>query len=167
MDIVGQGLDLALRVATLSDSELVARRIARNPRIICAAPDYLRKYGRPATVADLARHQCVILQVVLRWPLLINGHLERHPVRGRVVTSSVEAARTAALQGLGLSMLTYWDVHEQLADGSLVGISLSDAAMEDLAVWAVMPTRCHVPARVTVFLAALEDALSRLSCDGT
>lgn len=161
-DIVGQGLDLALRVATLGDSELVARRLAANPRLLCAAPRYLRAHGTPATLADLERHQCIGLHAVARWPFVVGASLQRRRVDARVLTSSVDAARTAAVQGLGLAMLTFWDVHEHLRAGSLVRVELEDAAMEELSVWAVTPTRRYVPERVKVFLDALEDELVRL-----
>ncbi|MDY0962502.1 LysR family transcriptional regulator [Massilia sp. CFBP9026] len=161
-DIVGQGLDLALRVATLGDSELVARRLAANPRLLCAAPRYLRAHGTPATLADLERHQCIGLHAVARWPFVVGASLQRRRVDARVLTSSVDAARTAAVQGLGLAMLTFWDVHEHLRAGSLVRVELEDAAMEVLSVWAVTPTRRYVPERVKVFLDALEDELVRL-----
>lgn len=162
VDIVGQGFDLALRVATLGDSELVARRIVDNPRIICASPRYLQRHGVPSRLADLDDHQCIVLQAVPRWPVVIDGNLQLKRVNARVITSNVDAARTAALQGVGLAMLTCWDVHQQLADGELVSIVLDDAAMEDLSVWAVMPTRRYVPTRVKVFLEALERELARL-----
>lgn len=162
-DIVGQGLDLALRVATLGDSELVARRLAANPRLLCAAPRYLRAHGTPATLADLERHQCIGLHAVARWPFMVEGSLQRRRVDARVLTSSVDAARTAAVQGLGLAMLTFWDVHEHLRAGSLVRVELEDAAMEELSVWAVTPTRRYVPERVKVFLDALEEELARLA----
>lgn len=162
VDIVGQGLDLALRVATLDDSELVAKRIAGNPRIICAAPRYLQRHGRPTTLADLDEHQCVVLHALPRWPMVIDGQLQRRRVNARVITSSVEAARTATVQGLGLAMLCYWDVHEHLEAGSLVEIELVDVSMEDLSVWAVTPTRRYVPTRVKIFVEALEDELRRI-----
>jgi DNA-binding transcriptional LysR family regulator len=161
LDIVGQGLDLALRIATLEDSELVARRIAGNPRIICAAPHYLRRYGVPARLADLDDHQCIVLHSVPRWPVVVGGALQRRRVNARFTTSSVDAVRTATLQGLGLAMLSYWDVHEQLRTGELVAVVLEDAAMEDLSIWAVTPTRRYAPARVKIFLDALEQELAR------
>lgn len=160
IDIVGQGLDLALRIAPLDDSELVARRIAANPRLICAAPSYLKRCGRPSTLADLKCHDCIVLQAIPRWPILVDGELQRRRTSGRVSTSSVDAVRTAAMQGLGLAMLTYWDVFRQLADGSLVRIELQDASMEDLSVWAITPTRRYMPTRVKVFLDALEAELA-------
>lgn len=160
-DIVGQGLDLALRVATLGDSELVARRLAANPRLLCAAPGYLARHGVPAKLADLDEHQCVGLHAVARWPFVIDGSLQRRRVEARVATSSVDAARAAAVQGLGITLLAYWDVHEQLRAGTLLRIELEDAAMEQLSVWAVTPTRRYVPERVKVFLEALEAELAR------
>lgn len=162
LDIVGQGLDLAIRIAPLGDSELVAKRIARNPRIICAAPRYLQRHGAPSTLADLDQHQCIVLQAVPRWPLVVDGALQRRRVNARVITGNVDAARSAAVQGLGLAMLTYWDVYRQLDEGELVAVELQDASMEDLSVWAVTPTRRYVPTRVKVFLDALEQELARL-----
>lgn len=165
VDMVGQGMDLALRVAPLADSELIARRIAPNPRVICASPQYLKKYGRPTRLADLEKHQCILLQAVPRWPFRIEGELQRKSMTGLVSTSSVSAVRTAAIQGLGLAMLTYWDVFQQLRDGTLVEIRLDDAQMEDLSIWAVTPTRRLVPARVKVFLDMLEARLMALQSE--
>lgn len=163
VDIVRQGLDLALRVAPLADSELVARRVAPNPRVLCAAPAYLQRHGVPAYLAALDAHQCIQLQAVPRWPFIVGGALQRRRVNGRVSTSSVEAVRAAAMQGLGIAMLAYWDVYQQLRDGSLVEIELADAEAEKLSVWAVMPTRRFVPARVRVFLDLLEAELAGLA----
>lgn len=161
IDIVSQGLDLALRLAPLADSELVARKLAINPRIICASPGYLRRFGYPAILSDLDAHHCIMLHTIPRWPFVINGTMHHRRMRGRVITSSIEAVRNAALQGLGLAMLTYWDICEQLENGTLIRIDLQDVSMEELAIWAVMPTRRYVPNRVKVFLDTLETALIR------
>ena len=131
VDIVGQGLDVALRIAPLEDSEL-------------------------------DDHACIRLSAVRQWPLIVNGALIRKHVDAFVTTTSVEAARTAAVQGLGLAQLTYWDVFRQLADKSLEQIHLEDATMEDLSVWAVMPSRRYVPNRVSVFLDALRNQIAEL-----
>ncbi|GAB7521485.1 LysR family transcriptional regulator [Paraburkholderia sp. 2C] len=163
VDIVGQGLDLALRIAPLEDSELIAKKVAANPRLICAAPGYLKKHGVPNTVAELDAHRCVRLCAVRRWPLVVDGVMTRRRVEASVTTTSVEAAITAAVQGLGLAMLTYWDVFRQLADRSLVQVQLQDASMEDLSVWAVIPSRRYVPNRVNVFLGALEREIGALA----
>jgi len=163
VDIVGQGLDLALRIAPLEDSELIAKKVTANPRLICAAPAYLKKHGVPKSVAELDAHRCVGLNAVRRWPLVVDGVMTRRRVEAAVTTTSVEASITAAVQGLGLAMLTYWDVFRQLSDQSLVQVHLQDAAMEDLSVWAVIPSRQYVPNRVNVFLAALEREIAGLA----
>lgn len=93
------------------------------------------------------------------WPFVADGEVLRRRMRGRLSTSSVDAVRTATTQGLGIAMLTYWDVLQQLRDGSLIEIKLEDAAMEALSVWAITPTRRHVPARVKVFLDMLEASM--------
>lgn len=98
-----------------------------------------------------------------RWPVVVDGALIRKRVDGFVTTTSVEAARTAAVQGLGLAQLTYWDVFRHLADESPVQIDLRDAAMEDLSVWAVMPSRRNAPNRVSVSLDALHRQITDLS----
>ena len=163
VDLVGQGLDLALRVAPLADSELVARKLAPNPRVLCASPAYLQRHGQPGTLAALEQHACIMLQAVPRWPFVVDGALQYRRMQARVSTSSVDAVRSAAVQGLGVAMLAYWDVFQHIREGLLVEVPLQDAQMEQLAIWAVMPTRRYVPARVKVFLAALETALARLS----
>lgn len=163
VDIAGQGLDLALRLAPLSDSGLIAKPVTANPRVICASPDYLRRNGRPVRLADLDSHHCIHLQAVQRWPFIIDGRLIRKRVNGRVTISSVDAVRTAAIQGLGLAMLTSWDIIRQVREGSLEVIDLQDAGMEDLSVWAVTPTRRYTPMRVKLFLTALKDELDAIA----
>jgi DNA-binding transcriptional LysR family regulator len=77
----------------------------------------------------------------------------------------VDAVRTAAIQGLGLAMLTSWDIIRQVRDGSLEVIDLEDAGMEDLSVWAVTPSRRFAPMRVKIFLTALEEELSAIGAE--
>lgn len=161
VDLVGQAYDLAIRVAVLRESDLVARRLAANPRVLCAAPSYLRQHGTPRVLEDLEAHACVNLSPVDRWPFRVNGEEVRVRVHGRVVTNSVEAARTAGVQGLGLVLLAYWNVRAELESGALVQVHLEDAKTEELSIWAVMPTRRFVPERVRVFLDAVEAALKK------
>ncbi|HAY44235.1 MAG TPA: hypothetical protein DCY59_12145 [Micrococcaceae bacterium] len=139
----------------------MARKLATNPRILCASPAYLRRRGTPRSIEDIRSHDCIRLAPVGSWPVMVDGTVQRISVQGRIASSSVEGVRSACLQGLGIAMLTYWDVHRQLADGSLVEVELMDAGMEPLAVWAVTPTRKQVPARVQALLEALESHLQR------
>lgn len=158
-DIVAQGYDLAIRIATLRDSELVARKLADNPRVLCASPAYLSKHGVPTTLAELEHHACILLSAVGKWPVVVGGSLKRVRIHGRVTTSGVDAVRAMVLEGIGIGMLTHWDVRELFASGELVEIDLADARMEQLSIWAITPTRRFVPARVKIFLEMLERKL--------
>jgi DNA-binding transcriptional LysR family regulator len=159
MDVVGQGLDLAIRIAPMRDSGLIARRLADNPRLLCASPDYLARHGVPKVMKDLVGHSCLVLHAMPQWPFVVDGQVRLLSVHGSVSASSVDSIRAACLQGLGLAMLTYWDVRQQLEEGSLLRVDLLDADMESLSVWAAIPSRHFTPLRVTAFLDILESAL--------
>ena len=160
VDIVASGIDVALRVATLQTSDLVAVRLADNPRILCAAPSYLATRGSPQRLADIDDHACLTLHAMDAWPFSRDGQPFTKRVAGRLAANSVDAVREACLAGAGLALLTYWDVAQDLADGTLVALDLTDTEPELLAIWAVLPTRQHLPARVRRFLDALKAALS-------
>lgn len=159
-DIVASGYDLAIRIATLKDSDLVARRLAAHRRVLCASPEYLADRGVPRKLADLDHHDCILLAPLGKWPFVIDGELHRVPLSGRLTTTSVEAVRAVALSGCGVAMLARWDVRQHLLSGRLVELTLEDASTEQLSIWAVTPTRRYVPPRVKVFFDALELALS-------
>lgn len=160
VDMVASGIDVALRVATLQTSELVAIRLADNPRVLCAAPRYLAEHGRPERLADIDAHACLKLHAMEAWPFRQAGHTVAKRVRGRLAASSVDAVHAACLAGAGLALLTYWDVSSDLASGALEVLTLADAEPEQLAIWAVLPTRQHMPARVRRFLDALKTDLA-------
>nr|WP_240147901.1 LysR family transcriptional regulator [Luteibacter yeojuensis] len=160
VDIVAGGYDLAIRIAVLKDSDLIARRLAANPRILCASPAYLAERGTPRTVPELHGHDCIMLTPIGKWPFVIDGEVHRISLSGRFTSASVEAVRSIALDGSGIAMLTWWDVREHLASGRLRQITLEDASTEELSVWALTPSRRYVPSRVKVFLDALERALT-------
>jgi DNA-binding transcriptional LysR family regulator len=73
--------------------------------------------------------------------------------------STVDAVRAACIAGVGIAMLTYWDVHEQIERGELKRIVLADVTPLEIGIWAVFPTRAHMPARVRAFIDALRNRL--------
>lgn len=159
VDVVGAGYDLAIRIGTLNDSSLVARRLAANRRVLCASPDYLRRHGRPRTPADLARHECVLLSGQDVWRF-IDRHGHEHAVRvqGRFETTLGEAVRDAALAGQGIAVHSLWHVHEALAKGRLE-VVLPDYPLPESGIWAVTPQRRLVPPRVRAFTDFLVEKL--------
>ena len=160
VDIVSLGIDVAIRIAPLRDSELIARSLAPNPRVLCASPDYLARHGAPSVLADLHRHRCVALHGMSNWPFMRDGEPIGFKGAGAFSANSVEAVRTASKQGLGIAMLTYWDVRDDVEQGTLQVVELEDAIAERLFITAVLPTRRQVPHRVRAFLDRLEAALS-------
>lgn len=164
VDIVGLGMDVAIRIATLRDSALIARPLAPNPRVLCASPAYLKHHGIPATMDALSGHRRIALHGMPYWPFMRDGDAVAIRAEGVFSANSVEAVRAASRQGLGVAMLTYWDVRDDLDAGTLRLIELQDVSPEQLYITAILPTRQHVPHRVGVFLERLESVLGTNGC---
>lgn len=160
VDIVGSGIDIAVRVAPLRDSTLIARKIADNPRVLCASPHYLARCGTPQSVSDLAHHNCLRLSSVLQWSFEKQGEIESVSVEGRFSASNVDGIRALCMQGLGLAQLAWWDVKDEIAQGLLQEVVLAEVNPQRLSVWAVLPTVRYLPRRVTLFIAALKAAFA-------
>lgn len=160
VDIVASGTDLALRIGRLRDSSLVARRLASNPRVLCAAPSYLARRGAPATIADLAQHECLMLTGATHWPFEVAGKERRVRATGRFTASSVEGLQAACLGGAGLGLFAAWNLRDEFRDGTLVPVHLADGAPEEHAIWAVYPTARLVLPKLRLFVSTLEAALA-------
>ncbi|GMM59393.1 LysR family transcriptional regulator [Novosphingobium pituita] len=159
VDIVAQGIDVAVRIAKLRDNHLVARRLADNPRRLCAAPAYIARHGKPRVLADLVDHACLLGTGGSHWVFVRNGKTVRQKVGGRFTASSIEALHQACIGGLGIANLSGWNVEDDLRAGVIEPIRLEDAEPEPLAIWAVYPTARLVPAKVRAFVGALEQEL--------
>ena len=159
VDIVGRGIDLAIRIAPLKDSTLIARKIVDNPRILCASPGYLKTKGKPRLTGDLLQHNCLRLSSVPQWLFERDGEIIRVGVEGRFISDNVEGVRELCVQGLGMAQLTRWDVLQEIQDGSLVEIALTDVRPQALSVWAVLPTTRYLPLRVSAFIDKLKSSL--------
>jgi len=156
-DLVGDGLDLAIRIGTLKDSELIATRLASNRRVLCASPEYLRRHGVPKKPEDLAKHECLLMAVSrdasggawqLRGP---DGDEVTVRVQGRLKSNLGEVIRDASLGGLGISLHSTWHVCEDLRAGRLKQV-LPDYHLPESAIYAVMPERRMVLPRVRAFV---------------
>lgn len=158
-DIVASGIDLAIRIAPLKDSGLIARRLADNPKQIYATPSYLAQHGTPRTIEDLAHHQCLTFSNFTHWHFIVDGEERSVRVGGRFSSSGVDGFLSACVSGLGLAQLSSWDVKEELESGQLVMVSLEGAVPRDLAIWAVYPSRRQVLPKLRVFLDKLQKSL--------
>lgn len=152
VDLTAEGLDVAIRHAHLPDSSLIAKRVARSRRLLCAAPGYLLRCGRPGTLAELAGHEGLRLSGAMHWSF--EGG-QRVPVAGRFAASTHPALHDACLAGLGLAMLADWNVAPDLEAGRLEAIELTDATPETRDVWAVYPSRRGLVPRVRLLIETL------------
>lgn len=163
VDIVGRGFDVAIRIAPLKDSTLIARKITDNPRVICASPGYLQTQGTPDVLDDLIQHNCLRLSSVPQWIFEREGEMIKTRVEGRFSSDNVEGIRDMCLKGLGIAQLTRWDVMKELCEGELIEISLSDVRPQALSVWALLPTTRYLPLRVSIFIDNLKGSLMSIN----
>lgn len=151
-DIVGGGFDLAIRIAELNDSSLVARRLAPVRRVLCASPDYLVKHGTPETLDDLKKHRCLPAHNHESWRLEgPSGPIALRP-EGMLITNSSEVIREAVIAGLGIALRSTWDVGAELKSGKLVQVLPQYESSRNVALSAVFPSRQFLPAKVRLFI---------------
>ena len=155
VDLVAEQADVLLRTGALGDSSLIARKIAEGRRVICAAPAYLERRGRPATPEELLSHDCLVLRGRARlttWPFRMATGLQTLTVRGVVTTDSAEALRDMALAGLGIIRVSAFVVARDIAEGHLVALFEDLHVSEDVPVWAVTAPGRHRLPRVQAFV---------------
>ncbi|MCA8866013.1 MULTISPECIES: LysR family transcriptional regulator [unclassified Halomonas] len=156
VDLLEEGYDLAIRIGSLPDSSLVARRLTRCRLLFCASPEYLSIHGEPRSVKDLAEHRCLRYrsgQQSADWQiatqsLTVNGPLESN--NGDVLTHVAEA-------GLGIAQQPSFLVTESIASGRLVPILANEPPVR-LDVHALYPARRYLPAKVERFIDLLTEA---------
>ena len=125
VDIVSEGFDLAIRIADLETSSLIARRLAPINLVVCASPAYLQQHGHPATPQDLTKHQCLGYTYSSdrdRWRLESAQGIEEVQVNGRFCANNGDALRIAALAGHGLVLQPTLIVGDDLRSGRLVRV---------------------------------------------
>jgi DNA-binding transcriptional LysR family regulator len=155
VDLVAEQVDVLLRTGPLGDSSLLARRIAGGGRVVCAAPAYLARRGRPASPEDLLAHDCLVLRGLARltaWPFRTATGLQTLTVHGIATTDSAEALRDMALAGLGIIRVSAFIVARDIAEGRLVPLFEAEHVLEEVPVWAVTAPGRHRLPRVQVFV---------------
>jgi DNA-binding transcriptional LysR family regulator len=155
IDLIDEGIDLAVRLAPPPDSSLVVRSLATWRHVLCCSPAYLEKYGPPEQLSELAERNCVrhvLYQYGDDWHFVDrNGTLASVRVSGNLVTNSGETVRTAALQGVGISLAAGFLVADDLEQGRLVRL-LPEYRPVEFSMNAVYPHRHHLSAKVRSFI---------------
>lgn len=148
VNLVDEGIDVAMRIAELPDSSLTAIRLGTVHRVVCAAPSYLADRPPIRTAADIAGHDCVAMTVFGQDAWLLpgpDGGMKPVRINPRLVVNTVEAAAASAVEGRGLTRLFSYQVADELADGRLVAV-LADPPAAGAPVHLLMPAgRLAVP----------------------
>ncbi len=154
VNIVEEGYDVAVRVGTMSDSSLVAKKLGE-ARILCAASvKYLSKHGKPKSPEALADHSCIIdlnARDPFAWPFRVGRREQTVHVHGRLRFSRAETCLRAARLGFGIARSPAFAAVPELRSGTLVPV-LEAFEPEPLPVHAVYPHGRHLPAKVRAFL---------------
>ena len=169
IDLVQGGYDLAIRVGTLADSNLIGRRLTHSKRVLCCSPDYLQRKGQPSTLGELAQHDCI------GYGLMSSSHIwqfyktdedprERSAervattVNARIVSNNGEAMVQSALAGLGITVLPTFLVGDLLRTGSLVEVKLERLAPTTDPVQAIYTQSRNLSTKVRAIIDVLADA---------
>jgi len=154
VDLVGEGVDVAIRIASLGDSNLVGVKLADNRRVVVASPAYIKRHGRPQRPQDLAQHNCLAISgegSQRGWTFLEHGKPLTLKVGGNMVCNDGAVLHAWALAGKGLAWRSMWEVGGQIASGELVTL-LDGFAAPGSDIHAVFAQRRHLPLRIRAFV---------------
>lgn len=156
VDLVEEGWDLAIRIGSLTDQSMIARRLAPCRTVVCAAPSYLARHGTPKTIADLGQHNCLgyTLSRTIgtdRWAFG-QDRKATVTVTGSLRANNGDALIVAAVAGLGLIYQPTFLVRHQLEQGTLVPVDLDHPPIELDGVFASYPANRRPPAKVRAFI---------------
>lgn len=162
VNLVEQGIDIAVRMGRLADSSLGARWLGTNPWLMVAAPAYLEARGTPLIAADLSAHACLVYSSVQgddRWTLTSpQGREASVLVKGALRSNNLSAVLAAARAGFGLAILPHYVARDCLTDGSVVPV-MPDHGLPAQEVHAVFPSPKLVPSKVMSFIDFLQRKL--------
>jgi len=150
---------MGIRIGNVLDPNMVAIKLWRNQRVVCASPGYLERHGIPRKLSDLERHNCLAFNPqggqVGGWYFQDKGKLVTLRVRGNLDCNDGELLHRWAAEGLGLAWRSTWEIQAELLSGALVTV-LDDYAIADYDIRAVYPQQRNVPAKVRFFIEHLK-----------
>lgn len=165
VNLVEQGVDVAIRMGRLADSSLGARYLAQNPWVLVASPAYLKAHAAPTTPAEVAAHPCLIYSTVQgdeRWHFTSTsasgGEAHAVPVRGPLRTNNLSVLLEATHDGMGLAMLPWYVAHASVREGKVVPL-LTAFALPVQEMHAVFPSPKLLPSKVSSFIGFLQAQL--------
>lgn len=162
VDLVEQGIDIAIRMGSLADSTLGSRFLGINPWVLVASPDYLSQRGVPRKLSDLSHHDALVYSTVqgdARWLFTgADGRLHPTAVRGRLRSNNLSALLSAARSDMGLAALPWYVAHESVKAGAVQPV-LTAWSLPSQELHAVYPSPRQVPTKVSGFIEWLQSQL--------
>lgn len=164
VDLTKENYDIVFRIGAINDSGLIARKLKPYQMIFAAAPSYLTKYGIPSTPDELKSHQCLIYQYANRnnkdylWPFTCNGQVIRQPIAGSFRSNNVSALASAAIEGLGITMLPEIMLAQAISQNQLIPI-LQDFLPPAKEMHLLYSADPHRLPKLTMFIEFIIDAL--------
>jgi DNA-binding transcriptional LysR family regulator len=159
IDLVSEGIDVALRLGSLADSAAVARKLGSGARSVVATPAYLARTGAPKAPNDLAHHHAVVYsQLGDTWTFRKDENETTVTIRGRLRLSAAEGIRAAVLADMGLAVTSDWMFMPELATGTVRRV-LPEWTLPPLDLWAVYPSGRLVSAKARAFTEFVENIL--------
>jgi DNA-binding transcriptional LysR family regulator len=155
VDLQREGVDVAIRMGHLEDASFRARLLGRSRRAVVAAPSYLAGRGMPRSPSDLVKHNCLnfnFRRTNDAWPFRIDGDIAQLPIRGGILTNNGETMRQLTLDGLGISRLGMFHVHDDVQSGRLVELlpQYNPGDIEEVSI--IFSNQRHMPQRVRAFI---------------
>jgi DNA-binding transcriptional LysR family regulator len=154
VNLIDEGVDVAIRIGELPDSSMQAIRVGQVRRVICGAPSYFKKHGKPQTPEDLYQHSIISASSITPnpvWKLFENGIERNIRLHARMITTTNDSAVGAAVSGFGLTRLLSYQVEEHLKTKKLE-VVLAQFEATTIPVHVVHREGRHAPQRVRSFL---------------
>ena len=155
INLVEKGLDVVIRFGELPDVRLTARLLANNHRVLCAAPNYLKRMGIPEQPKDLSKHECLFIREADEsygtWHFHRGLKAESVKIQGPLTSNDGESVIKWALEGRGIMVRSIWDAEQYIKNGKLKVI-LSDWELPSADIYAVFPTRNNLSAKTRAFV---------------
>jgi len=155
VDLKNERFDLAIRIADMKSADLIAAKLARNHRVVCGAPAYFKRAGKPKTLGELSRHNCMVTStedgVADSWSFQDKGRQVAVKVGGNLQCNDGEVLTRWAISGEGLAWRSAWEVSEEVKRGRLLTV-LDEYAFPGNNIYAVYPERRLLPAKVKFFI---------------
>ena len=154
VDLIDEGVDLAIRLGGTDDGRLMTRLLARHRLVTCASPAYLERHGIPQSIDQLADHSCLAFihgGRPVEWRFNVDGQLRSIAIGGRFGATNAEALRDATLAGFGIARMATFLVSDDLRAGRLLPF-LDEVSADGPSVRAVYPSSRHLSPKVRAFI---------------